>query len=50
MASLDSEAAFGDRAEKIGIEKWIVEKISSEEIWNIWKTGLCFSIYASVCR
>ena len=42
MASLDSEAAFGDRAEKIGIEKWIVDKFRAKKFGTFGKLAFAF--------
>eukprot|EP00435_Cladocopium_sp_Y103_P014965 s804_g3.t1 len=43
MSSLDSEAAFTDRAEKIGIEKWIVDKFRAKKFATFGKLAFAFS-------
>eukprot|EP00435_Cladocopium_sp_Y103_P059148 s1782_g21.t1 len=42
MSSLDSEAAFTDRAEKIGIEKWIVDKFRAKKFATFGKLAFAF--------
>eukprot|EP00435_Cladocopium_sp_Y103_P002961 s2428_g1.t1 len=42
MASLDSEAAFVDRAQKIGIEKWIIDKFKQKKFATFGKLAFAF--------
>ena len=42
MASLDSEAAFADRAEKMGIERWIAERFKTKKFGTFGKLAFAF--------
>eukprot|EP00435_Cladocopium_sp_Y103_P052816 s1638_g16.t1 len=42
MTSLDSEAAFADRAERIGIEKWIIDKFKAKKFGTYGKLAFAF--------
>ena len=42
MTTLDSEAAFRDRAEKMGIEKWVLDKLQEKKIGTFGKLAFAF--------
>ena len=42
MSTLDSEAAFRDRAEKMGIEKWVIDKFHEKRFGTFGKLAFAF--------
>ena len=42
-STLDSAAAFADRAEQIGVAKWIVEKLQAKKFATFGKLAFAFS-------
>ena len=42
-STLDSEAAFTDRAKQVGLESWVVDKIREKRFATIGKIALGFS-------
>ena len=41
-SSLDSTAAFSDRAEQIGVEKWIIDKFKQKKFATFGRLAFAF--------